>query len=59
MEKKKANTDTTYCKSESCPNKCWRHIWNWKFDSDTDYWMMDRCKEEDTRLKKIYKQEAK
>lgn len=46
MGKKRANTDTTYCKGENCSNKCWRHIWNWEFDKDKDYWFMEYCKEE-------------
>ena len=30
--KKQANTDTTYCTSEKCKNKCWRHKDNYKFN---------------------------
>ena len=44
-EKKKANTDTTYCINTTC-NKCWRHISNWKFDNDKNYWYtsgLDDC----------------
>ncbi len=50
MDKKNANTDTTYCKGENCSNKCWRHIWNYKFDNDKAYWFMEYCEEE---MKKI------
>lgn len=51
MDKQKANTDTTYCKSETCIDKCWRHKSNWGFDINNNYWFMDCCKEEEKRLK--------
>lgn len=34
---KLANTDTTYCINNTCIDKCWRHISNWKFDTDKNY----------------------
>ena len=32
--KKQANTDTTYCASKKCKNKCWRHKDNYKFNEN-------------------------
>ena len=46
MDKKQANTDTTYCTSEKCKNKCWRHTDNYKFDENKNYWFMSNCEEE-------------
>lgn len=43
----KANTDTTYCRSFSCQSKCWRHIKNWEFDKDENYWFMEECEFKD------------
>ena len=53
VEKKKANTDNTYCKNESCSKKCWRHISNYRFDNDKDYWLMEMCEEERKRIEKL------
>lgn len=44
--KKQANTDTTYCTSKKCKNKCWRHIDNYKFNENQDYWFMSDCEKE-------------
>lgn len=47
MNNIKANTDTTYCSSFSCQSKCWRHIKNWEFDKDENYWFMEECEFKD------------
>lgn len=44
--KKQANTDTTYCASKKCKNKCWRHTDNYKFDENELYWFMSSCERE-------------
>lgn len=44
--KKQVNTDTTYCTSEKCKNKCWRHISNYKFNEKENYWFMSNCEKE-------------
>ena len=41
--KQKANFDTTYCKSITCKNKCWRHVSNFEFEEGKNYWFQDRC----------------
>ncbi len=45
MDKREANTDTTYCTSKKCIDKCWRHESNWNFDVCKNYWFMEFCKE--------------
>lgn len=45
----KASFDKTYCISERCKNKCWRHKDNWEFEKDGLYWFMERCEEEKCR----------
>lgn len=52
-KKKRANTDTTYCTNETCMHKCWRHIHNWEFDKNKDYWLMEYCEEERKRICKL------
>lgn len=47
------NTDTTYCKSETCQDRCWRHISKWHFSKDKGYWLMENCEEERKRLEKL------
>ncbi len=47
MDKIKANTDTTYCRSFFCQSKCWRHIDNWIFDINNNYWFMEECEFKD------------
>ena len=42
----KASFDKTYCTSEICKNKCWRHKSNYEFEEDKLYWFMERCEEE-------------
>ena len=39
----KANTDTTYCTSITCMEKCWRHRSNFIFEEDENYWFMNTC----------------
>ena len=41
--KQKADFDTTYCKSITCKNKCWRHVSNFEFEEDKNYWFQDKC----------------
>lgn len=41
--KQKANFDTTYCKSITCKNKCWRHVSNFEFEEGKNYWFQERC----------------
>ena len=43
--KRKANTDTTYCASEECANKCDIHMSNYVFDEDKNYCWMEYCLE--------------
>ncbi len=52
MDKREANADTTYCTNKKCIDKCWRHIDNWIFDINNNYWFMDCCKRENKRLNK-------
>ena len=47
MELPEANFDTTYCQSVLCKTKCWRHMTNWKFDKDKNYWFMLECEFKD------------
>jgi len=42
----KANYDITYCQSETCTNKCWRHYTNFEFEQGQNYWFQDKCNEE-------------
>ena len=51
--KEEANTDTTYCTNDNCIEKCWRHVSNWKFDVNKDYWMQEYCEEERKRIMKL------
>lgn len=44
--KKQANTDTTYCTSKLCKNKCWRHTDNYEFNENQGYWFMSNCEKE-------------
>ena len=41
--KQKANFDTTYCKSITCKNKCWRHVSNFEFEEGKNYWYVNDC----------------
>ena len=41
--KQNANLDTTYCNSVTCKNKCWRHVSNFEFEKDKNYWFQDKC----------------
>jgi len=52
-DKPYANSDTTYCTNETCLDKCWRHISNWKFNENEDYWLMEYCAEERERIMKL------
>lgn len=42
-----AKTDRTYCVSELCKNKCWRHESNFKFREDRLYSFTNECIEEE------------
>lgn len=47
--KQKADFDTTYCNSITCKSKCWRHVSNFEFEENKDYWLINRCiKKRDT-----------
>ena len=41
--KQKADFDTTYCRSITCKRKCWRHVSNFEFEEDKNYWFQDKC----------------
>lgn len=41
--KQKADFDTTYCNSITCKNKCWRHVSNFEFEKDKNYWYVNDC----------------
>ena len=41
--KQKADFDTTYCNSITCKSKCWRHVSNFEFEENKDYWLINRC----------------
>lgn len=41
--KPKADFDTTYCISNSCEKKCWRHISNFEFEENKAYWYVTDC----------------
>lgn len=41
--KQKADFDTTYCKSITCKNRCWRHVSNFEFEEDKNYWYINDC----------------
>lgn len=43
---KKANKDTTYCVSNNCKDKCWRHKDNFEFEKNENYWFMEKCEKE-------------
>jgi len=44
MESKKiAKHDITYCESNDCKNKCWRHVSNWEFSKNEFYSVMLCC----------------
>ena len=47
VDKKWANTDTTYCVDNGCKDKCWRHKDNWRFEKDTNYWFIGKCTKKD------------
>lgn len=49
--KEKPNFDTTYCMSEKCIEKCWRHASNFNFEEGKLYWYMERCENERTETK--------
>lgn len=39
----KANFDTAYCDSTICKSKCWRHVSNFEFEKDKNYWYVNDC----------------
>lgn len=41
--KQKADFDTTYCISNSCEKKCWRHVSNFEFEENKAYWYVTDC----------------
>lgn len=43
IPKQPANTDTTYCTSKDCKNKCWRHEDNHEFLKGAFYSFMEKC----------------
>ena len=44
--KQRANFDTTYCTSLICKHKCWRHVKNYEFEENNNYWFQEKCKNE-------------
>lgn len=40
-----AKTDRTYCVSELCKNKCWRHQSNYTFYEWENYWFINYCED--------------
>ena len=38
-----ADFDTTYCRSITCKRKCWRHVSNFEFEKESNYWFQDKC----------------
>ena len=54
MDKKQANTDTTYCNNKNCSDKCWRHINNYEFDNNKNYWVMSICDKELKRIEELF-----
>ena len=42
----KAYLDVTYCVNTECKNKCWRHMSNYEFEKDNNYWFMEICEPE-------------
>ena len=41
--KQRADFDTTYCQSVTCKRKCWRHVSNFEFEEDKNYWFINKC----------------
>lgn len=46
IHKNIANHDITYCTDKECKNKCWRHIDNFIFKDNENYWFMNTCQNE-------------
>lgn len=41
--KQKADFNTTYCNSTTCKSNCWRHITNFEFEDNKNYWYVNDC----------------
>lgn len=40
------NIDVTYCTCKDCTKKCWRHVKNFRFNPNENYWYMEICSHE-------------
>ena len=62
MEKRKANTDVTYCTNKKCKfkNICERNIEHYDFNSELLYWFCEfdelECEKGRCQMKKCYKE---
>lgn len=44
--KKKAMTDVTYCTSDECKDKCWRHVDDYTFEIDRYFSFIQECEKQ-------------